>query len=43
MKDYFDNEDYDDLFDDENNNRRGSESFNSLDDFNEADFKDLIE
>jgi hypothetical protein len=40
MKDYFDNEDYDDLFDDENNNHKGSES---LDDFNEDDFKDLIE
>lgn len=40
MKDYFDNEDYDDLFDDENNDRKNNESFDSLDDFNEADFED---
>lgn len=43
MKDYFDNEDYDDTFDDENNDRKNNESFDSLDDFNEDDFKDLIE
>ncbi len=43
MKDYFDNEDYDDLFDDENNDRKKHESFDSLDDFNEDDFKGLIE
>lgn len=43
MKDYFDNEEYDDLFDDENNDSRKDKSFDSLDDFNEDDFKDLIE
>lgn len=43
MKDYFDNEDYDDLFDDENNDSRKDKSFDSLDDFNEDDFKGLIE
>ncbi len=43
MKDYFDNDEYDDLFDDEGNDRKNSESFDSLDDFKEDDFKDLIE
>lgn len=43
MKDYFDNDEYDDLFDDEDNDRKNSESLDSLDDFKEDDFKDLIE
>lgn len=43
MKDYFDNDEYDDLFDDEGNDRKNGESFDSLDDFKEDDFKDLIE
>lgn len=43
MKDYFDNDEYDDLFDDEGNDRKNNESFDSLDDFREDDFKDLIE
>lgn len=45
MKDYFDNEEYDGLFDDENDDRKGNESFDNyeLDDFNEDDFKGLIE
>lgn len=43
MKDYFDDEEYDDLFNDENNDRKNHESFDDLDDFNEADFKGLIE
>jgi len=40
MRDYFDNEEYDDLFDDENKGYRNNESF---DDFDETDFKGLIE
>lgn len=40
MRDYFDNEEYDDLFDDENRGYGKNESF---DDFDEADFKSLIE
>lgn len=42
MKDYFDNEEYDDLFDDENNDRKNHDSFDGLDDF-EDDFRGLIE
>lgn len=40
MRDYFDNEEYGDLFDDENKGHKKNESF---DDFDEADFKGLIE
>tara|TARA_Y100000385_G_C13023480_1_gene607276 strand:+ start:599 stop:952 length:354 start_codon:yes stop_codon:yes gene_type:complete len=43
MKDYFDDEEYDDLFNDENNDSKNKKSFDNLDDFNEDDFKDLIE
>lgn len=39
MKDYFDNEDYDDLFDDES----GSNNRSSFEDFEDKDFKGLIE
>ena len=34
MKDYFDDEEYDDLFNDENNDRKNHDSFDDLDDFN---------
>jgi hypothetical protein len=37
MKDYFDNEDYDDLFNDDENNDKPS-----FEDFEDTDFKELI-